>query len=108
MLHLGPLCWLVKGGMLPSEELATASHVTDLEVVPIAEASTGPVPVLRPSSPGPSDSSVMAPRRTGRVGAGQHSNVHHLPRTVGPGVVGTLDPSVCGVNTVTVLFRPWD
>ncbi|XP_059360625.1 uncharacterized protein LOC132098573 [Carassius carassius] len=75
------VCERTTVSMLPAEELDTASHPTDLEVVPIAEASIGPVPVLRPFSTGPSDLSVMAPRRTRRVGAGQHSNVHHLPRT---------------------------
>lgn len=50
---------------------------------------------------------VVAPRRTGRAGAGQHSNLYHLPRTVGE--IGSR--AAIGVEAIaddtSVLFRPW-
>lgn len=66
-------------------------------------------PVLNPllSSGDPPVSSVVAGesmvRRTGRRTAGQHSNVHHLPRSVGEGTVSSIVSSAVGA-----LFRPWD
>lgn len=46
----------------------------------------------------------VVPRRTGRVGAGQHSNVHHLPRAIGN---VNVNPPACGANAVMAWFRPW-
>ncbi len=39
-------------------------------------------------------------RRTGRVTAGRHSNLHHLPRPL-------LDVAPSVSHSVTVVFRPW-
>lgn len=41
-------------------------------------------------------------RRTERRTAGQHSNVHHLPRPVSVGTVSSI------AGRTDVLFRPWD
>ncbi len=41
-------------------------------------------------------------RRTGRRTAGNHSNMHHLPRAVAVGSVSSIRSS-----TVGTLFRPW-
>lgn len=49
--------------------------------------------------------SERAPRRTGR--AGQHSNRHHLPRTIG-GAANQNSVSIAGPNSVMPWFRPWD
>lgn len=43
-----------------------------------------------------------AVRRTGRSTAGQHSNVHHLPRSLGVGTVSSIVGSAA-----EVWFRPW-
>lgn len=54
------------------------------------------------------DTSEVAVRRTARSTAGQHSNVHHLPRSAGDlvhGAVGLPDPVS---NAVSALFRPWN
>lgn len=53
-----------------------------------------------------SDPGNMGPRRTTRQTAGQHSNMHHLPRAVGD--VHVVTPSISASNLVTaVFFRPW-
>ncbi|XP_026142143.1 uncharacterized protein LOC113117584 [Carassius auratus] len=44
---------------------------------------------------------VEGVRRTGRVTAGHHSNLHHLPRTV----IGTV---ASGSNCIGAIFRPWN
>lgn len=77
-------------------------------VAPTIEADVGSLPVLRLPSPEPSNSSVMVPRRTGRVGAGQHSNVHHLPRATIAGGLRASDSPACGANAVMAWFRPWN
>lgn len=47
------------------------------------------------------------PRRSRRATAGQHSNVHHLPRSAG--VVGSDGgPSEGTSRTIAALFRPWN
>lgn len=50
----------------------------------------------------------VATRRTGRTTAGQHSNMHRLPRTVrgtGREVEGPIGPVS---RAISALFRPWD
>ncbi len=83
-----------------------------VEAVPIAEASVGLLPGSGPGSKSPSlelpDPSVVVPCRTGRVGAGQHSNVYRLPRPTGAREVRALDSAACEANAVMALFRPWN
>lgn len=79
--------------------------------------SAGPIMSQGPSSipnPGASscsplvtcpDSSNMGPRRTPRQTAGQHPNVHRLPRPAGEAQVA--NPSASVSNSVSALFRPW-
>lgn len=45
-----------------------------------------------------------APRRTGRVGAGQHSYRYHLPRAVG----SEVHQISAGSSLGPAWFRPWD
>lgn len=52
--------------------------------------------------------SGRAPRRTGRVGAGQHSNLYRLPRAVGSEANQISVTSTVGANSVVAWFRPWD
>jgi hypothetical protein len=62
-------------------------------------------PLARPESL--SDGADVVPQRSRRVTAGQHSNLHHLPRSVGVlGNVGVL-PEVSS-RAVVAWFRPWD
>lgn len=58
-----------------------------------------PAPPLESSNP-----LRVVPRQTGRVGAGQHSNVHRLPRAIG---AGNVNPPACGASAVMAWFRPW-
>ena len=69
--------------------------------VPSPEASTSQAasPVSGPGS------SHVALRRTARSTAGQHSNVHHLPRPTGE--VPVVNAPVPVSNAVVALFRPW-
>lgn len=58
-------------------------------------------------SVGPPGTEVMALRRSTRPRAGQHSNVHHLPRSVEvPGEAVPLGGSVS--SGISVIFRPWN
>lgn len=69
--------------------------------IPPVGAST-----LRVASPdGCSGPSYVAPRRTTRSTAGNHNNVHHLPRPVGEVAVANPPPVVS--NSVSAFFRPW-
>jgi len=51
------------------------------------------------------DSRDMGSRQTRRPTAGQHSNVHHLPRSAAN--VQTAHPFAPVSNSVSALFRPW-
>lgn len=53
------------------------------------------------------DSPEVEARRTTRVTAGQHSNVHHLPRPAGVMAQGTVRSLGPVSNAVSALFRPW-
>lgn len=53
--------------------------------------------------PQPPSISQLVVRRSHRATAGQHSNVHHLPRAVG-GLDGTSGPVL---NAQMAIFRPW-
>lgn len=52
--------------------------------------------------------SGTALRRTGRVGAGQHSNLHRLPRAVGSEATQNSVRSTVGSSSLVAWFRPWD
>lgn len=80
---------------------------------PAAGPTTSQVPSSFPA-PGASscpplvtcpDSSNMGPRRTLRQTAGQHPNVHHLPRPAGE--AQAANPPTSLSNSVSALFRPW-
>ncbi len=57
--------------------------------------------------PGPHNERVVTPRRSGRAGAGQHSNLHRLPRAVGEVMNSVTDNCEIVSNTISALFRPW-
>ena len=67
----------------------------------------GPAPIA-----GPLLDQAAMPRRTTRASAGQHSNLHHLPRTVSIRTISSspgseaLQPS-CPGQTIDGPFRPW-
>lgn len=54
-----------------------------------------------------SDDSTLSVRRTARSTAGQHSNVHRLPRSVGEVARGPVNPPAPVLNAVSAFFRPW-
>lgn len=96
----------------PSEGgLTPASGVESLAIRPAvgvgeSSASLHPEPVS--VALGMSNISGRAPRRTGRVGAGQHSNLYRLPRAVGSEANQISVTSTVGANSVVAWFRPWD
>lgn len=53
------------------------------------------------------DNSQVTRRRTTRSTAGQHSNVYHLPRSVGNSAPIAQAPPGPVVNAVSAFFRPW-
>lgn len=64
------------------------------------------VPLVLPS--GSMGDGSVATRRTGRTTAGQHSNMHHLPRTV-RGTEREVGVPIGPVSrAISALFRPWD
>lgn len=85
---LGDYDFMVQGrpaSRLASESPATGSanydHSTSSLSAPQVDVSGSPLPgaaVL----PGPSDGTAVRARQTSRSTAGQHSNLHHLPRSV--------------------------
>ena len=62
------------------------------------------VPSLSPDQPGISEVGV---RRTSRTSAGQHSNLHHLPRSMGGAALGTVDSLRPMSQAMAAIFRPW-
>lgn len=73
-------------------------------VIAPAQPST---PLVTPSTRS-SDTSNMAPRRSARSTAGQHSNVHRIPRPVGDLALGAANFQGSASHAVTALFRPWN
>lgn len=65
-------------------------------------ATTHSKPVVMSKIHGP----CMATGRTTRSTAGQHSNIHHLPRPMGL-MHGAANSPDLHSNAVSVLFRPW-
>lgn len=55
----------------------------------------------------PREAEVL-PRKSRRPTAGQHSNVHHLPRAVGEAAECIRVPSGAMSSAVLAVFRPWD
>lgn len=110
-----------RGEPPPEEEPSFEYDLLVLDQRPLVASST--MPSTRPTTsqvsssipaPGSSscrpllscpDSSNIGPRRTARQTAGQHSNMHHLPRPAGD--VHAANPSAPVSNSVSVLFRPW-
>lgn len=110
-------------GLLPQEESPPEEEPSfEYDLLVLCQPSSGTVPARsldRPTTsqvppPVPADepSSLlvtgpgnMSPRRTPHQTAGQHSNVHHLPRPVGD--VHVANPSVFASNSVSAFFRPW-
>ncbi|XP_035796548.1 retrovirus-related Pol polyprotein from transposon 412 [Amphiprion ocellaris] len=72
-----------------------------------ATADLPPAPAVGPSASRP-DTSARPVRRTTPSTAGQHSNVYHLPRSVGPPADGAANASGLVSNAVVAVFRPWD
>ena len=52
-------------------------------------------------------SSNSGVRRSTRPTAGQHPNIHHLPRSIGDSAAGAANPPGVVLNAVVALFRPW-
>lgn len=98
---------LAQSGNTARPEPAGIVHAND-PPAPTEVANVELVPVMASPSRETSNPPGVVPRRTGRVGAGQHSNVHHLPRTVGAGSVSAPDAPACGTNAVMAWFRPWN
>lgn len=59
-----------------------------------------------PPIPDPAISTSVV-RRSVRPTAGQHSNVHHLPRPVGEPAQGAVSFPAPALNAVSALYRPW-
>ena len=109
--------------------LLVSETIPPAAIVPGSSQATGPCAVVpvedRPVSEAPAEQGRSQPldssllpvdqpcpslsllRRTARSTAGQHSNVHHLPRSVGGGDAGADEPQGLVSNAQSALFRPW-
>ncbi|XP_027133599.1 uncharacterized protein LOC109140921 [Larimichthys crocea] len=112
----GELWLLVPDTVPPSATEAPAQPgYTGLAVRTPASIEPSPGSTAEPEhlhsvSPPSSDQSIPPQsvlRRTGRSTAGQHSNVHRLPQSVGTRGNVVPEPSQPVVNSQSVLFRPW-
>uniref|UniRef100_A0A8P4KLL6 Gypsy retrotransposon integrase-like protein 1 n=1 Tax=Dicentrarchus labrax TaxID=13489 RepID=A0A8P4KLL6_DICLA len=89
----------------PSYVATSAMPSTRSAVSQVPAAPSGALTSLVLPSVTCPDSSNMGPRRTTRQTAGQHSNVHHFPRSAGDACAANPPASVS--NSVSALFRPW-
>lgn len=91
--------------LLPPED-----RTSDVPATCTVTPSVAPVPSS--SLPAPSTSSDtrnVVVRKTTRSTAGQHSNIHHLPRPTGEVAQGAANSiSEPRVHAVSAFFRPWD
>lgn len=109
------------GSTLPATRVVAETQTTPqvshqpADLVPI-EPGPSMRPVIAPAQPSTplvtpstssSDTSNMAPRRSARSTAGQHSNVHRIPRPVGDLALGAANFQGSASHAVTALFRPW-
>lgn len=97
------------------ETLPVGTSGVPLEVMvsPTSDRGSAMVSESGASSQLESGSVILGPsggasRRTRRIGAGQHSNLHHLPRAVGGGANQILAISTLESDPVAAWFRPWD
>lgn len=95
-------------GNAGSMEPPAATPLRDSPVlgVPLAQGSACML-VSSPPSAGSVSVSQPAVRRTGRPTAGQHSNVHRLPRPVGGMDSEVAGPSRAVSNVQSAFHRPW-
>lgn len=103
----------------PVSTEAVTQTTPQLRLLPSGAAAALPVPVSAPetaaavaqsvsfAAPTTSDTNDNGLRRSARSTAGQHPNLHHLPRPVGGSSSGVVNPSGSALNSVTALFRPW-
>lgn len=78
-------------------------RVTLVDSRPVPETpAAAPSSLQHPATPGQSVS-----RRTARSRAGQHSNIHHLPRPVSQGDNGPVGPLRLALTAQSAVFRPW-
>ena len=107
--------WLVERPENPLPASFQAEAVTQttprLLVPPSDPAPSVPSSLIVPAPVVASTSSLPvarnAVRRTIRLTAGHHPNVHHLQRSAGGAGQGSVNPSVPISNAVAALFRPW-
>lgn len=93
--------------LVPPTLVSVTQTTPRLQLLPAAPALTGQVPLV-PISTGALEGFIpaVAVRRTARSTAGQHSNVHHLPRPV-VAVENAVDLPGPVSNAVMAFFRPW-
>lgn len=73
---------------------------------PVVVTDSPPAPLTDSVMAGPS-TSQEAMRRSTRSTAGQHSNIHHLPRSIGGMASGGAATTSTTSNAVAAHFRPW-
>lgn len=77
-------------------------------VSPVAVAANEPSVRLEVPATTQSGTEEVTLRRTLRSTAGHHSNVNHLPRSVGERAQAVANPPEPVSNAVTAIFRPWN
>lgn len=89
--------------------VTAATPSNDTSSMPLEEDSGGRdtsrlsvLPAISQRSP----DSIVVPQRTGRRGAGEHSNRYHLPQAVGRVDPGVGNSPVQGSHSIVALFWP--
>ncbi|XP_025756135.1 uncharacterized protein LOC112842866 [Oreochromis niloticus] len=91
--------------LLPPEDRTSDVPATCTVTPSAAPVPSSSLPVPTTSS----DTRNIVVRRTARSTAGQHSNIHHLPRPTGEVAQGAANSiSELRIHTVSAFFRPWD
>ncbi|KAL7825810.1 hypothetical protein SRHO_G00335480 [Serrasalmus rhombeus] len=94
-------------GSAPNLNVGMGSVGEDVVAGPrLDQGVTSSLPVMSSSREQPF--SLLASRRTTRTTAGQHPNIHHLPRSVGPQGTGSNNLVRVVSSEGSTLFRPWN
>ncbi|KAI3366993.1 hypothetical protein L3Q82_009626 [Scortum barcoo] len=94
------------GILQPSGPLVVPLQTGSVPETPRPHGPSSPPAPLQSPADQPS-TSQQALRRTARSTAGHHSNVHHLPRSIGPQNSTADEPSDPASYAHFAVFRPW-
>lgn len=96
------------GPPLLHPQSAAAPTIPDPIAVPASVIKSAPSVHGAPPPATYPNAGVGSVRRTTRPTAGQHLNIHHLPRSSGEPARAAANVPAPASNAISALFRPWD